>query len=208
MSVFSVHPVGVRPTLEDVETEVLETILATDSLKTFATALKVAGNVPEIMWFNRPITVFAPTNKAFEQFRKEQSVPPEKEKNVRGHVPWSGKHPTKQKSLEDLFKPENKDRLESILLYHIIRGSFTYDDFKKEAMRFSMAQTMLFPTLAGHDVKIKLSSQILEVENVKIVKTVRCSDGVIHFIDSVIFPYNLYDTRPMPGSRFKRRYPQ
>src|SRR5690242_6647092 len=68
---------------------------------TLVAAVKAAGLVDTLSGPG-PFTVFAPTNKAFDK------LPP-------GTVPM-------------LLKPENKDKLASILTYHVVPGRLTAQD--------------------------------------------------------------------------------
>lgn len=75
----------------------------TPALTTLVTALKAAG-LAEALSGEGPFTVFAPTNKAFE--------------NLPAGV------------LESLLKPENKDQLVAVLTYHVIPATVMSTDLK------------------------------------------------------------------------------
>jgi uncharacterized surface protein with fasciclin (FAS1) repeats len=75
----------------------------TPSLSTLVTAVKAAG-LAEVLSGEGPFTVFAPTNKAFE--------------NLPDGV------------LESLLKPENKDKLIAVLTYHVVPAKVMSTDLK------------------------------------------------------------------------------
>lgn len=101
-----------------------------------------------------PFTVFAPTNDAFAK------LPP--------------------KVLADLLKPENKEKLTKILLYHVHAG---------EALAASGLTTGRISTLHGKELEIKVDGPTVMVNGATITKTdVQASNGVIHWIDTVIVP--------------------
>ena len=82
-------------------TDIVDTAVNNDQLKTLVSALKSAGLVDTLKG-DGPFTVFAPTDSAFA------SLP-------------AG-------TLEDLLKSENKDNLKDILLYHVYNSKVTAQD--------------------------------------------------------------------------------
>jgi uncharacterized surface protein with fasciclin (FAS1) repeats len=122
------------------------------SFKTLVAALKAAGLV-ETLQGKGPFTVFAPTDDAFAK------LPPG--------------------TLDDLLKPENKEKLAAILTYHVLPGKVMAADVK----------TMMAKTLNGKELSIKVEDGKVMVDNAKVVKTdVAASNGVIHVIDAVVLP--------------------
>jgi uncharacterized surface protein with fasciclin (FAS1) repeats len=122
------------------------------SFNTLVTAVKAAGLV-ETLKSKGPFTVFAPTDEAFAK------------------LPAG--------ALEDLLKPENKDKLVSILTYHVLPGKVMAADVK----------TMKAKTVNGKELSIKVGGGAVTVDNAKVVKTdVPASNGVIHVIDTVVLP--------------------
>ena len=75
---------------------IVETAVAAGSFNTLAAALK-AGGLIEALSSDGPFTVFAPTDEAFAKLPEG--------------------------TLEDLLKPENKDKLVAILKYHVVSGA-------------------------------------------------------------------------------------
>ncbi len=123
-----------------------------DNFKTLVAAVKAAGLV-ETLQGKGPFTVFAPTDAAFAK------LPPG--------------------TLEDLLKPENKDKLIAILKYHVVAGKVLAADVK----------SMEVKTVEGQSVKLVVSAEGVTIDNAKIVKTdVMADNGVIHVIDTVIIP--------------------
>src|SRR5262249_51234058 len=75
---------------------------------TLVAAVKAAGLVDTLQGPG-PFTVFAPTNKAFEKLPKG--------------------------TVETLLKPENKDKLTSVLTYHVVAGRMSAKDLMEAAKR-------------------------------------------------------------------------
>jgi uncharacterized surface protein with fasciclin (FAS1) repeats len=81
--------------------------------------------------------------------------------------------------VEDLLKPENRDKLVAILKYHVVPGRVLAADVK----------TMEAKTAQGQSLKLKVSDAGVTVDNAKVIKTdLLAENGVIHVIDSVILP--------------------
>ena len=122
------------------------------NFKTLVTALKAAGLV-ETLQGKGPFTVFAPTDSAFAK------------------LPAG--------TLEDLLKPQNKEKLVAILTYHVVPGKVMAADVK----------TMKAKTVNGKELSIKVTDGKVMVDNANVVKTdVAASNGVIHVIDTVVMP--------------------
>jgi uncharacterized surface protein with fasciclin (FAS1) repeats len=122
------------------------------SFKTLVAAIKAAGLV-ETLQGKGPFTVFAPTDDAFAK------------------LPAG--------TLESLLKPENKDKLVSILAYHVVPGKVMAADVK----------TMKAKTVNGKELSIKVEDGKVMVDNAKVIKTdVAAKNGVIHVIDTVVIP--------------------
>jgi len=122
------------------------------SFKTLVAALKAAGLV-ETLQGKGPFTVFAPTDDAFAK------------------LPAG--------TLDDLLKPENKEKLVAILTYHVVPGKVMAADVK----------TMMAKTVNGKELGIKVEDGKVMVDNARVVKTDEAaSNGVIHVIDTVLLP--------------------
>lgn len=133
--------------------DIVDTAVAAGTFNTLATALQAAG-LADTLKGKGPFTVFAPTDDAFSK------------------LPAG--------TVESLLKPENKEKLKAILLYHVVSGDVT----AAQAMKLSSART-----LDGQDVKISTDSGTVMVNDAKVVKAdVSASNGVIHVIDTVLLP--------------------
>lgn len=133
--------------------DIVDTAVAAGDFKTLAAALQAAGLVDTLKGAG-PFTVFAPTDEAFAK------------------LPAG--------TVESLLKPENKQKLISILTYHVVAGKVMANDVVKlhEAK-----------TVNGQDVKIMVDDGKVMVNNANVVKTdIQCSNGVIHVIDAVLLP--------------------
>jgi len=83
-------------------------------------------------------------------------------------------------TVDDLLKPENHEQLVKILTYHVVPG----DVMAKDVVKLHEAKTV-----NGKDVKIMVEGGKVMVDNANVIKTdIKCSNGVIHVIDSVILP--------------------
>jgi uncharacterized surface protein with fasciclin (FAS1) repeats len=122
------------------------------SFNTLVAAVKAAGLV-ETLQGPGPFTVFAPTDEAFAKLPKG--------------------------TLEELLKPENKEKLVAILTYHVVAGKVMAVDVK----------TMKAKTVNGQSLDVKVVDGVVTVDKAKVVKTdVAASNGVIHVIDTVVLP--------------------
>jgi len=133
--------------------DIVDTAVAAGSFKTLAAALQAAGLVDTLKG-KGPFTVFAPTDEAFAK------LPPG--------------------TVEDLLKPENKEKLVAILTYHVVPG---------KVLAAQVAKMNSAKTVNGQSVAISVNDGTVIVDNAKVVKTdILCSNGVIHVIDSVVLP--------------------
>ena len=133
-------------------TDIVAVASSAGNFKTLVTALKAAGLV-ETLQGKGPFTVFAPTDNAFAK------------------LPAG--------TLEDLLKPQNKEKLVAILTYHVVPGKVMAADVK----------TMKAKTVNGKELSIKVTDGKVMVDNANVVKTdVAASNGVIHVIDTVVMP--------------------
>ncbi len=137
------------------KTDIVDTAVAAGTFNTLATALQAAG-LAETLKTKGPFTVFAPTDEAFSK------LPPG--------------------TVESLLKPENKEKLKAVLLYHVVAGDVT----AAQVTKMSSAKT-----LEGQDVKITVTDGTVMVNNAKVIKAdVFATNGVIHVIDTVLLPKN------------------
>lgn len=83
-------------------------------------------------------------------------------------------------TVESLLKPENKQQLIDILTYHVVPGSV-------DAATVSSLSSA--KSLNGQQIDIENSADGLSVDDAKVTAAdIRCSNGIIHIIDSVILP--------------------
>ncbi len=144
---------GSVPATPEAKKDIVDTAVSAGSFKTLAAALRAAGLVDTLKG-KGPFTVFAPTDEAFAKLPKG--------------------------TLEDLLKPENKDKLAAILTYHVVAGKVMAAD----VVKLNSAKTV-----QGQAVRINAHGGSVMVDNAKVVKTdIETSNGVIHVIDSVILP--------------------
>lgn len=135
------------------------------NLTTLVAAVKAAGLV-ETLGGEGPFTVFAPDNAAFEK------------------LPAG--------TVDELVKPENKEKLTQILTYHVVPAKATAeaamqmikDDGGKHAVK----------TVEGEELTLAMDGDKLTVTDAKgNVATVTQADvmqknGVVHVIDTVLMP--------------------
>ncbi len=132
---------------------------------TLVAAVKAAGLV-ETLSGAGPFTVFAPTNAAFDKLPKG--------------------------TVETLVKPENKEKLATILTYHVVPGRIDSKSLTKMikdnggsfAAKTVQGGTLTF-TAKGNKIMIKDENG--GMTNVTIADVYQ-SNGVIHVIDGVEIP--------------------
>jgi uncharacterized surface protein with fasciclin (FAS1) repeats len=132
--------------------DIVDTAVAAGNFNTLAAALTAAGLV-ETLKGPGPFTVFAPTDAAFA------ALP-------------AG-------TVDDLLKPENKDKLVAILTYHVVPG---------KVMSTDLTEGMKAATVNGKEITITLEGGPKVNGAVISTPVVAASNGVIHVIDSVILP--------------------
>lgn len=145
--------------------DIVATAASVDDFSTLVTAVKAADLV-EVLQSKGPFTVFAPVNKAFESLPKG--------------------------ALENLLKSENKETLQKVLTYHVVKGNIMAKDVlaavEKNGGKLSVE------TVSGDKFTVMLKGEDVMIMDQKgnyskVVKTdVKASNGVIHVIDTVIMP--------------------
>lgn len=127
---------------------------------TFATLTKalVASGLDVTLGTKGEYTIFAPTDEAF------------------------GKLPAE--TLAKLLLPENKEKLRSLLLYHVVAGKVLSTDLKDGDVK----------TMNGEKVKVDVEQDGVEIEDSKVFSAdVAASNGVMHSIGTVMVPDSLDD---------------
>ena len=144
---------------------IIENAVHSKDHTTLVAALKAAGLVDTLQG-QGPFTVFAPTNAAF------------------AHLPAG--------TVDMLLKPENKDKLASILTYHVVPGRLTEADIDgmirdgggKTMLKTVEGDTLTFQRGAGHLWVIDSKGDKAEVT----IPNVMQSNGVIQVINKVLMP--------------------
>ena len=81
-------------------------------------------------------------------------------------------------ALDGLLK--DPEKLKKVLTYHVVSGS---------VMAADVVKLKEAKTVEGAEVKISVKGGKVKVNNANVVKTdIKCSNGVIHVIDTVIMP--------------------
>ncbi len=138
-------------TMKQSKETVVDVISTNSDLSMLARAIKATGLESELQ--NGTFTIFAPDNAAFKK------LPPG--------------------TLENLFKPENKDMLRDILLSHVVAKDLKTQDLKSGDLKAAN----------GKDLKVMVSGSDITVNDAKVIKQeIVGSNGVIHVIDTVIIP--------------------
>lgn len=133
--------------------DIVDTAISAGSFKTLVSAVQAAGLVDTLKGPG-PFTVFAPSDEAFAK------------------LPAG--------TVEDLLKPENKEKLVAILTYHVVPGKVMAADVAgKETMAKSVQ---------GGEISVNGTNGVM-VDGAKVVQAdIAADNGVIHVIDSVIMP--------------------
>jgi len=132
--------------------DIVDTAVEAGSFTTLVAAVQAADLVDTLKG-EGPFTVFAPTDEAFA------ALP--------------------EGTVEDLLKPENKDKLTAILTYHVVPG---------KVMSTDLSDGMTAATVQGGDVTIGTTDGVT-VNGANVVNAdIETSNGVIHVIDGVILP--------------------
>jgi transforming growth factor-beta-induced protein len=141
------------PTEAPMAKDIVDMAVADGRFTTLVAAAQAAGLVDALKG-EGPMTVFAPTDDAFAK------------------LPAG--------TIDELLKPENKQKLSDILLYHVVDGKVMAAD----AMGLSSASTLL-----GKDLALKANMGSLYINDAKVViSDIEASNGVIHVIDAVLLP--------------------
>lgn len=125
------------------------------TFSTLTKALKAAG-LDLTLGNKGEFTIFAPTDEAFGK------LPPE--------------------VLTKLMLPENKEKLRSLLLYHVIAGKLLAADLKDGDVK----------TMNGEKIKVEVETDKVEIDGSKVFSAdVAATNGVMHTIGTVLVPKSL-----------------
>lgn len=132
--------------------DIVDTAVSAGSFSTLVAAVQAAGLVDTLKG-DGPFTVFAPTDEAFA------ALP-------------AG-------TVDDLLKPENKDKLAAILTYHVVSG---------KVMSTDLSDGMTAKTVEGSEITVDLDNGVMINDANVVTADVAADNGVIHVIDKVIMP--------------------
>lgn len=135
-----------------------------DRFSTLVAAVTAAGLV-EPLQGEGPFTVYAPVNDAFA------ALP--------------------QGTVETLLKPENKDQLTNVLLYHVDDRNLAAADIPAGSNYFKPALTSERLCITKSSDGVMIADGTGEMANV-VIADIKADNGVIHVIDKVLLP----GTRP------------
>lgn len=133
--------------------DIVDVTMDAGSFKTLAAALQAADLVKTLQSAG-PFTVFAPTDEAFAK------------------LPAS--------TLQKLLLPENKDKLQAVLTYHVVAGKVP----ASKVIKMTTATTV-----NGAELPISSHGKSVVVGGANVLRTdVPASNGIIHVIDAVMLP--------------------
>ena len=133
--------------------DIVDTAAQAGQFNTLVAAVKAAGLVDTLKG-DGPFTVFAPTDEAFAKLPDG--------------------------TVEDLLKPENKDKLVAVLTYHVIPSKVMSGDIAGKKMDVA--------TVQGGKLKVDATKGV-KVDNANVTSPdIVASNGVIHVIDAVVLP--------------------
>ncbi|MCS0027858.1 fasciclin domain-containing protein [Vibrio diabolicus] len=133
--------------------DIVDVATENGSFNTLVAAVKAADLVDTLKG-EGPFTVFAPTDDAFAKLPDG--------------------------TVDMLLMPENKDKLVSILTYHVVPG---------KVMAADVVKLDKATTVQGQDVMIKTMGDKVMVNDANVMATdVKAKNGIIHVIDTVIMP--------------------
>ncbi|EON76957.1 fasciclin domain protein [Lunatimonas lonarensis] len=142
-----------KPMVENDDMDIVDLAASTDFLSTLVAAVK-AGELVDVLKGDGPFTVFAPTNEAFAK------------------LPAG--------TVEELLKPENKDKLIAVLTYHVVPGVVRSTDLKDGQKA---------KTVQGQEITVSLKDGKAMIDNAVVsAADIEAKNGIVHVIDSVILP--------------------
>lgn len=126
---------------------------AAGQFTTLLAAVDAAG-LTETLLGRGPYTLFAPTDEAFAR------------------LPGG--------TVQELLKPENREKLRTILTYHVLAARVT----AAQARRVNSAETV-----AGQSVRITTNGDQLRINDAVVrIADIPASNGIVHVIDRVLLP--------------------
>lgn len=122
---------------------------------TILTKAVTAAGLEQNLTGQEPYTVFAPTDAAFKALPKG--------------------------TVDNLLKPENKDKLVKLLGYHVVPGRVTSSELKSGNVK----------TVEGQPVKVSVNTgaSVVTVNGAKVTQAdIPASNGIVHVVDKVLLP--------------------
>ena len=140
------------PTTQSATGNIAAVASTNPDLTTLVTALS-AGDLVATLQGTGPYTVFAPTNAAFSSI---------------------------QSTVDSLLMPANKGKLQSVLKYHVVPGTYMAADLKD-------GQSL--KTAEGESLKVSVKNGVVKINGATVVKAdVPASNGVVQVINGVLVP--------------------
>ena len=134
--------------------DIVDTAVSAGQFNTLVAAVKAADLVGTLK-SDGPFTVFAPTDAAFDK------------------LPAG--------TVENLLKPENKDKLVAVLTYHVLSGKVMAGDIA--------GKELMVPTVQGQKLDVNATGGKVMINGANVVGAdIETSNGVIHVIDTVLLP--------------------
>lgn len=143
---------------ENSEPNALRTAINSPDHTTLVAAVQAAG-VENALVNVGPLSVFAPTNAAFEK------------------LPAG--------TVEDLLKPENKEKLAYILKNHVAPSNYPIETLIK-----NVEKGRSLYMASGESVPVTREGDDIYVGGTKIVGSIKVSNGWVHVVEDVILPKN------------------
>ena len=151
--IVSVPALAQHMSSRDNDEDIVEIASSAGMFNTLLAAAQAAGLV-DVLKSDGPFTVFAPTDEAFAKLPEG--------------------------TVQELLKPENREKLAAILTYHVVPG---------ELMASDVLERETLETVQGQELKVWMKDGKAYVDNAQIIKTdIAASNGVIHVIDTVMLP--------------------
>lgn len=133
---------------------VLDIAIGSKDHTTLVAAVK-AAELENVLVNAGPLMVFAPTNEAFDKLPEG--------------------------TVEDLLKPENKEKLAFILKHHVTPGNYD-KEFLKKFKKLGQA--------SDQSIKVEVKGDDVYVGGAKIIASIPAGNGIVHVVDKVILPTN------------------
>ncbi|GGD84483.1 fasciclin domain-containing protein [Planktosalinus lacus] len=141
---------------ENAEPNALQLAIKSSDHTTLVAAVQ-AAEVENALVNVGPLSVFAPTNAAFDKLPEG--------------------------TLDDLLKPENKEKLAQILINHVAPGNYPIETLRKNVEK---GRTLYMAS--GEYLQVTQEGEDIYVGGTKIVGSIKVSNGWVHVIENIILP--------------------